>query len=515
MSKDKPPDRGKKPKPGLNDDMDIEILTPEKCVTNKGFTNNTGNTVEIVDDEELAGESVPFYSQNKSKKLEVNIIQDVLLNKNNEVNRENYSINNTEGTTENILDKNDQIQKQYYDLDIRYRSCDNGPFVVYVESEKRNIGRLHAIRVGHFLHSIESIKNSILNINAIGINKIKILLKDFRSANDLINHRVLKENGLIAYIPRFFVERKGLIRSIDTMFDETYLKNKIEANNMCKVSKIKRLTRKIVDNGVTKEVPRQLVSISFLGTALPREVVINSCIFPVEPFIYPVIQCYKCLRYGHMQQQCKGTNRCKDCGEGHEGECPFLSKCIHCGSDNHSAISRECPEYKKQRHIKEIMANHNVSFKEALSVQNNPSSYANITTGNRFSLLSNDDREFPPLPNTQSNTLYVNKPKVQPLTQKSRYDSNEAAASKKRKVSESETYSVFKVPSNKPSTSILPNPHRDEFMIYKEKLVDGVSNFINNLLIHIVGDNLNINSRDGNNIKESVFELISNLINNT
>lgn len=409
--------------------------------------------------------------------------------------------------------KSENTPQKHYDLNTRYRFGDGGPFIVYIESVDNNIGKLHPIRVGHYLHLVQSIKNSIVSIKSVGRNKIKVEFNNINAANTLINHECVKANNFIAYIPKFYVERKGILRSVDTMFDNDYILNKIESDNPnIKVSEVKRFMRKIAtENGDFKSVPRQLVCVSFLGTNLPKQVVINSCIFSVEPYIYPVIQCYTCLRYGHMSQQCKGKARCRDCGESHEGECPIITKCVHCG-DDHPAISKNCPEYKKQRQIKEIMAMKNISFKEAEKLYSNPNYYSNILSNNRFAALANDMENFPPLQpiitNTNTNT-FISKPKV---IRRNSVSSNNSESIKKRKITSNDSCTTQIISKAKMSSSVLPNPHRDDFIAYKEKIIDGIFNMVNSLLENHSGQKDDIVSGNFSDIKKSISDLIENLV---
>lgn len=68
----------------------------------------------------------------------------------------------------------------------------------------------------------------------------------------------------------------------------------------------------------------------------------------------PLVQCYKCLAYGHTKRFCTGLTRCAYCTEEHLGndckkkieEVGTNPRCINCSdkeNNNHSAFSPECP----------------------------------------------------------------------------------------------------------------------------------------------------------------------------
>ncbi|KAG8249522.1 hypothetical protein J6590_017505 [Homalodisca vitripennis] len=63
----------------------------------------------------------------------------------------------------------------------------------------------------------------------------------------------------------------------------------------------------------------------------------------------PVKQCYRCFAYGHVANSpCRNNRLCRDCGEQYHST-------SHCFG-SHSSNSNVCPEYTRQKHIKERMS---------------------------------------------------------------------------------------------------------------------------------------------------------------
>uniref|UniRef100_A0A6P7HBQ7 Uncharacterized protein LOC114348819 n=1 Tax=Diabrotica virgifera virgifera TaxID=50390 RepID=A0A6P7HBQ7_DIAVI len=111
------------------------------------------------------------------------------------------------------------------------------------------------------------------------------------------------------------------------------------------------------------------------------------------------------------------------------------------------------------------MAIENTTFKEAEFIAKNPS-YAKITTHNQFEVLSNLNN-FPQLPSVANdstgNFSYVPKPK------------KSINPPKRKAISPIQCKTSLQFPSSPQSKKpvplpIIPNPYRDEFMAYKEKL---------------------------------------------
>lgn len=401
------------------------------------------------------------------------------------------------------------LPQKTYDLNNKYRPGDSGPYFVYVEHENKNIGRLFPVRVGHYLFNNLSFKNNVTDIKSIGLNRVKIIFKDYASANLLVNHDIMKNNNLIAYIPKIFTHKKGVIKMIDTYFDEGYLKEHIVSTK--EIVEVQRLKRRVVDSdGTVKYIPRQIIVATFLGNSIPVSVQINLCNFIVEPYVYPVVQCYRCLRFGHTAKQCKDKkDKCKKCSQVHvepdicESQMAF---CIHCKTNEHPSLSRLCPAYKKQYSIKKIMAMENTSFKEAETLVNNPS-YSKIVTNNKFAIL-NDLNTFPPLPTNSEN-------KINSSYQIS--SNRQSNLQKKRKTISPSRYSIppppKKVPEINPtkSTPIIPNPYREEFKQYKDKLIFQLSNYINNIISNIYAEsNTKLNVQDDH--ETQVREFITSIL---
>lgn len=390
-----------------------------------------------------------------------------------------------------------------FNLENKYKFSDRGPYNVYVEHLKNNFGRLFPMKIGYYLLENNEFKNDIIDIVSVGVSRVKVVFKTFSIANSLIQHEIVTKNSLVAYVPNFFNHRKGIVRMVDTFFTEDFLLKNIECDNTT-ITGVQRMKRRVTDNdGNQKLVDRQMVIVNFTGNIIPDKVRINLTYFPVEPYIQPVVQCFKCLRYGHTAKLCKSkTQRCKSCSEVHESDAacsdpnPF---CIHCQSDNHSSMSKNCPMYSKQFQIKKEMSVRNVSFKEAEKIVSNPT-YAKIATHNQFSVLNNDVN-FPPLsgprPIQYPPKLFIQKPK-QPTNSKKRKPISPPPVSPP---------TAKKSQTIKEKKSVLPNPYRDEFMQHKEKIISDISAFIQQ---HFV--NKSHTTNESENSQQHIREIVNSIM---
>lgn len=84
----------------------------------------------------------------------------------------------------------------------------------------------------------------------------------------------------------------------------------------------------------------------------------------VEPYIIPLIQCYKCLLFGHIQIQCRRKKRCGQCTQVHEeltknddhshGVCQIAIKYLHWGNSAHRSTNKKCSQFERRKQIQGI-----------------------------------------------------------------------------------------------------------------------------------------------------------------
>lgn len=83
----------------------------------------------------------------------------------------------------------------------------------------------------------------------------------------------------------------------------------------------------------------------FTGIRIPREVTTCGLIFPVSPYILPVVQYFNCSLYGHIQKLGRSKGRCTNCAAlKHTNDSYEVMKCGGC---DHNSLSRTCLEYDK------------------------------------------------------------------------------------------------------------------------------------------------------------------------
>lgn len=287
----------------------------------------------------------------------------------------------------------------------RYASIDSGPFIIYAETINRV--RLHPMRVGKIIRNfnLELYKN-ITMIKDIGRNRVKIVVNsNYKDANALIDQECWATQNIVCFIPSFSLYKQGVIRDVDTTLTENEIVN--YAISDITVTQAKRIykIRELEDKSKIK-VPIPVVIISFRGQYLSRDIKLLGVKCNVDNYKQKVIQCYLCLRYGHTSQVCKNKLRCENCGasEHEKRYCENQIKCIFCNGPHKATDSKNCPEFVRQKAIKDIMAEKNLTFPEAAEVhrRNIPTSYAEKAKKN---VKANDMSYSPPPPLSQFPSL--------------------------------------------------------------------------------------------------------------
>lgn len=253
-----------------------------------------------------------------------------------------------------------------------YQASDIGPYVVHVQKQQLSPDEnvtLHPVSFGRFLKNNE-FKN-ILNgsLKRIGRNRLSLTFTNFSDANNFTNDTKLSSNRFKAFIPSFNISRMGIVRGIPKEWSAEEVIQNVSVPPGCgSVLKARRLKKKIFIDNKASFIDTETVVLTFDGQILPKRIFICFNSFPVDLYIYPTIQCFKCCRYGHVKDMCRSNPRCFKCGkDGHSGSsCTSEDEafcCICHGS--HYATNKICKEFLRQKNIKEHMAKNSISYVEA------------------------------------------------------------------------------------------------------------------------------------------------------
>lgn len=252
----------------------------------------------------------------------------------------------------------------------------NFEYVVFIESTKNDqpIGNRDIMSLANCL---KRYNKGIKQLQRINKHKIGVVFERPGLANAALqNKKFLEAYSLAASIPAAASEVTGVITHVPVdLSNEQIYSALTTTKNIISIRRFMRRTK--MDSGILKLEPTKTVSITFSCPVLPESVDLNSWRFELRPYVPPVKQCLKCLRYGHIAKYCKNSERCSICGESHNFKfclkSPEEAICCHCRG-NHVAVSAQCPVKKEK-----ILSNKEKTQRKA------------------YSAVLNDNKSFPPL----------------------------------------------------------------------------------------------------------------------
>lgn len=241
-------------------------------------------------------------------------------------------------TTNKIVDLRGMMKLDKYDAFSR------GPFIV--------LFRMNTIRNGNepikslpMLSATQKLNNINIKFDRItrySFNTWQVTFSSKSAANAALSNPLLPGSGFVAFIPRYKLSRKGVIREIPEDFSLEELKNIIEEENSnLLITNIFRFKRR---NRITKLLENsQSVCLEFRGEKLPDSIHILRTINPVVPYVSSVRLCFKCGRIGDISKLCERPERCLTCGKEHiiqkGNKCEQPANCINCkGADRKSVV---------------------------------------------------------------------------------------------------------------------------------------------------------------------------------
>lgn len=208
----------------------------------------------------------------------------------------------------------------------------------------------------------EDIKD-ILKIKYKSVNKVLIQFQRKNDAMKLVDCIKLKDIGFRCQLVQDMSTSYGIVKGVDLELSEEELSNIFKAN--VEVLTVKRLKRLQSDGNW---INCESVRVSFKSNVLPQYIYAYECRFKVEPYVFPVTQCSGCWKFGHRNIYCPTKKiLCPKCGDNHENCTIKDFKCLNC-KGNHFVLDKSCPIFLKEKAIRIIMSEKQVTYRRALQM---------------------------------------------------------------------------------------------------------------------------------------------------
>ncbi|GBM61060.1 hypothetical protein AVEN_264382-1 [Araneus ventricosus] len=106
--------------------------------------------------------------------------------------------------------------------------------------------------------------------------------------------------------------------------------------------------------------------VTFHSPKLPECIKAGYMRLAVRPYIPTPLRCFKCQRFGHSKDSCRGTLTCARCAEaGHKSSgCTAEEKCVNC-KGSHTSFSHCCSAWKFEKEVIVEKVTKNLAYIEA------------------------------------------------------------------------------------------------------------------------------------------------------
>jgi len=222
----------------------------------------------------------------------------------------------------------------------------------------------NAVRIATKTMSISN--NKIIRIKHIGYNKSEVYFKDVITANRYLD---LKDSDIEYYVPERAKRTKGVLTDWDRELPIHELYEAMTEEERKGIIQIDRLKKRTYNREKQESMLFDTNNLIIVWEGNCRPDKISLCdgmmTLRVRPFVEVVRQCFNCYKFGHVKAGCKAKQRCIICGEeGIHGRCDKPVRCANCGKEQKST-DRKCNIYQYNAELKRVMAENNISLKEA------------------------------------------------------------------------------------------------------------------------------------------------------
>ena len=99
---------------------------------------------------------------------------------------------------------------------------------------------------------------------------------------------------------------------------------------------------------------------------LPSQVFMGYLVLNVKLYVPRPLRCFRCQRFWHVRDKCRGEVHCPTCGAPHEvANCIQDMKCCNCGG-NHSAGFKRCLVYQEAQMVLRVKTVERVTYAEVV-----------------------------------------------------------------------------------------------------------------------------------------------------
>ena len=241
------------------------------------------------------------------------------------------------------------------------------------------------------IEKVISTRASPKNLKKTRNGNLLVEVDSRRQAENILKIKTFHTTKCRAYPHEKLNTSKGVIRSRElALATEDEIASALGKQG---VTNIKRIS---IRKG-EQRIQTNTYILTFNKRQTPKEVKIGYCLERVEQYVPPPLRCFKCQKFGHHREACRGRQTCSKCGEKDpdhaEEDCLKEIRCANCQQD-HPAYVRTCTVYQKEKEIIEVKHKRNVSFLEARRIVGSYMGESSYATVARRADRINDDTKY-------------------------------------------------------------------------------------------------------------------------
>lgn len=253
--------------------------------------------------------------------------------------------------------KRSRNERQHFSLDFTTDSWFPKFLILHSEDQTKPLAKVSPFTVARVLEEVIGKSYKARKLSS-GDVQVEVQTKEQSSA--LQSLEKINELAVTVTVHRTLNIVKGVI-SVDELIDCTESEIEEGLKEQGVVS-----AKRIVMRREGKEIPTRHIILSFQRHTLPADIKAGYLSCTVRAFVPNPRRCFKCQRFGHSSQVCRGQATCPKCsGKDHTPEsCKNEFQCTNC-QGAHPVYSRSCPRWQQEKQILKIKTEQNLSYTAA------------------------------------------------------------------------------------------------------------------------------------------------------
>ena len=233
--------------------------------------------------------------------------------------------------------------------------------IIQSENDSNPIGRLSPFAISKGTQSIGGTPASVKKLRS---GDILVEVTQKAHAENLLRSKVFVNIPVKVTPHRTLNTKMGVIRCKDLLeCSDDLLVQELKSQGVIRA-------KRIVISKPDKTIRTQTVILTFQLPSLPLTIKCGYLQVPVDPYIPNPLRCFKCQKFGHHQNNCNTEKAvCAKCGskDHADKDCSSAHFCVNC-KGAHTAFSRDCPVWIKEKRIQEVRIRRGLSFPEARKI---------------------------------------------------------------------------------------------------------------------------------------------------